>query len=484
MKARWILFIMATAIFFSCYRLVRSSGGGQRAEAEPGRRANSRDIALPEGYQIEVVAEGLTFPTGIAFDSQGIAYVTEAGYSYGEVFKVPRLIRLSPAGEHQIIAEGENNGPWNGLYFHEGYFYIAEGGQMKGGRILRVDLQGNIAILLEGLPGMGDHHTNGPVVHDGFVYFGQGTATNSSVVGEDNLGFGWLSRFPDFHDIPCRDIVLAGTNYETADLLSTGSQQRVQTGAFLPFGTPSHAGQLIRGRVPCSGSLLRIPLQGGEPQLVAWGFRNPFGLAFDPSGQLFVTDNGYDNRGSRPVWGTGDYLWRAQQDAWYGWPDFAGGLFLAEGPIRVPGKGRPARILAEFPSDPPQPAAVLGVHSSSNGFDFSRSDDFGFFGEAFIAQFGDLAPEVGKVMNPVGFKVVRVNTRTGVVRDFAINKKENAPASKLGNAGLERPTAARFSPDGRHLYVVDFGVMLVTDQGPHPLEKTGVIWRISKTSRP
>jgi hypothetical protein len=49
-------------------------------------------------------------------------------------------------------------------------------------------------------------------------------------------------------------------------------------------------------------------------ELVAWGFRNPFGLAFASGGALFVTDNGYDDRGSRAVWGTGDYLWDVVTD--------------------------------------------------------------------------------------------------------------------------------------------------------------------------
>jgi hypothetical protein len=51
---------------------------------------------------------------------------------------------------------------------------------------LRIDLHGSIMPLVEGLPSLGDHHTDGPVIGpDGFLYFGQGTATNS-VVGEDN----------------------------------------------------------------------------------------------------------------------------------------------------------------------------------------------------------------------------------------------------------------------------------------------------------
>ena len=46
-------------------------------------------------------------------------------------------------------------------------------------------------------------------------------------------------------------------------------------------------------------------------------------------------------------------------------------------------------------------AAKLGVHSSSDGLDFSRSESFGHVGEAFVAQFGDMAPGAGKVWRSV-----------------------------------------------------------------------------------
>ena len=45
-------------------------------------------------------------------------------------------------------------------------------------------------------PAYGDHHTNGPVIKDGYIYFSTGTATNAGVVGPDNAEFGWLKRFP------------------------------------------------------------------------------------------------------------------------------------------------------------------------------------------------------------------------------------------------------------------------------------------------
>jgi DNA-binding beta-propeller fold protein YncE len=84
-------------------------------------------------------------------------------------------------------------------------------------------------------------------------------------------------------------------------------------------------------------------------------------------------------------------------------------------------------------------------------------------------------------MAPVGFKIVRVNVETGIIRDFATNKgKKNGPASRLGTGGLERPVSVVFSPDGAALYVVDFGVMKMTEMGPQPQTRTGSIWRITK----
>ena len=235
---------------------------------------------------------------------------------------------------------------------------------------------------------------------------------------------------------------------------------------------------MSKGAIPCGGAVFRVPPEGGELELVAWGFRNPFGLAFSPDGQLYVTDNGYDVRGSRPAWGTGDYLWRVEEGLWHGWPDFAGGVPLEE--FEPPGHDAPSFVLAEHPNEPPRPAALLGVHSSSNGLDFSRSAAFGYEGDAFIAQFGDMAPQVGKVLAPVGYQIVRVDVGEGVVYGFAENRAGEGPASKVGGGGLERPVSARFSPDGAALYVVDFGVMTMSEDGPIPRPGTGVLWRITR----
>jgi glucose/arabinose dehydrogenase len=475
-------FLGLTLVLFlsACFPAVPSRGGGQ-TEFQPPREVDAADVALPDGYQIEVVATGLTFPSGVAFDDEGRPYVIEAGYSYGEAWATPRLLRIEADGSATVVAEGENP-PWNGVDFANGSFYVAEGGQVGGGRLLRISQDGETSVLLEGLPGLGDHHTNGPAVGpDGMLYFGQGTATNSAVVGPDNADFGWLHRHPEFHDTPCQDITLTGVNFESPNPLTDDPEDEVVTGAYSPFGKATEEGQLVQGEVPCTGAVLRVALEGGEPELVAWGFRNPFGLAFDGQGRLFVTDNSYDDRGSRPVFGTGDLLWRVEEGGWYGWPDFHGNRPLTDADqYRVPGEKPPGFLLAEHPTEPPEPVALLGVHSSSNGLDFSPGPEFGFEGHAFIPEFGDMAPGAGKVVAPVGFKVTRVDVETGLIEDFAVNNDPTGPASRTGLAGLERPVAVRFSPDGSSLYVVDFGVMTMIEQGPVPHPETGVLWRITR----
>lgn len=471
----------------ACYRMLPNRGGGPTDIPPAGpvaktgaRPVDARDLALPEGYSAEVVATGLTFPTSITFDDRGGIYVTEAGYAYGEKFLEPRLLEIRPDGTTRTVFAGENP-PWNSVTWHDGAFLLSEGGQVKGGRIVRVTPDGERTVLVQDLPSLGDHHTDSVVVgKDGWIYFSQGTATNSAVVGVDNYDFGWLKRFPDFHDRPCEDVTLTGENFTSKNPLTEDPDDEAVTGAYKPFNVASRKGEVIPGVVPCNGAVMRVRPEGGPVELVAWGFRNPFGLSFGPDGSLWVTDNGYDMRGSRPVFGAADWLWKVEPGRWYGWPDFAGGRNLDDERFEVLNKPRPPRLLAKHRDTPRPAAAFFGVHSSSNGFDFSRNPAFGHVGQAFVAQFGDMSPDTGRVYGPVGFKIVRVDPATGVIEPFATNRKGSGPASKLETGGIERPVSARFDPSGTSLYVVDFGVMDMREDGPLPVERTGVVWRITR----
>jgi hypothetical protein len=483
MKRALIIVTIAVVILplNGCYRMHASKGGGQIGNV-PERNVNPSDVAVPAGFTIQPIATKLNMPTAVTFDDEGNLYVIEAGYCYGEVWAEPRLLKVDATGKTTVIAKGARNGPWTGIAWYKGAFYVAEGGALEGGKILRITKSGAVTSVIEKLPSIGDHHTNGPAIKDDYIYFGQGTATNSAVVGEDNKEFGWLLRQKNFHDIPCKDVILTGQNYTTPNVLTDDPNDQVSTGAYSPFGDSTQPGQTIKGAVPCSGAIMRVPVSGGNAELVAWGLRNPFGVAFSPEGKLFITENGFDDRGSRPVWGTGDVLWEIRDNTWYGWPDFAEGKPVSgDEEFKAPGKDAVKPLLQQFPNTPPKPSAIFGVHASANGFDFSTSNSFGYNGEAFVAEFGDMAPKTGKVEFPTGFKVVRVDVNTGVVRDFAINKgRRNGPASWLKTAGLERPVSAKFDPTGKALYVVDFGQLKMTSKGPEVQMNTGIIWKIAK----
>src|SRR5438876_10253109 len=167
--------------------------------------------------RFELVADGFSFPTSLTFDEIGTAYVAESGLPFGGAPAGGRIWRLGPDGIRSLLAEGLRP-PVNGLTFHQGSLYVSEGGHP--GRISRLDLDKQLTVILDNLPGPGNYHTNmvafGP---EGKLYFSQGAMTNTGIVGLDSYEMGWLRRLPHAHDIPGHDIVLTGVNAETQDPL-------------------------------------------------------------------------------------------------------------------------------------------------------------------------------------------------------------------------------------------------------------------------
>jgi len=69
-----------------------------------------------------------------------------------------------------------------------------------------------------------------------------------------------------------------------------------------------------------SGKVMRVHVDGSGREVVAWGFRNPQGLAFDSMGRLYVSNNG-------PTGDLGlccnDEVDLVQRGGFYGWPEWA-----------------------------------------------------------------------------------------------------------------------------------------------------------------
>lgn len=427
------------------------------------RKLNPDDIALPSSHRIDVFAEGLTCPINLVFTPDGEMLLADAGVSDGNG-KVLKYV----LDRFVVVADGFTP-PLTGINYHQNYIYVS-----YRGAIAIIKTNGHKEDVLTGLPSYGDHHNNQVVFgKDGRMYFGQGTATNSGVVGEDNK---WVKQHPYFHDYPGKSIRLVGENFITDDIRTpTAIGERTYTGAYAPFGVSSKPNEKVKGIIPASGSVLRANPDGSELELVAWGLRNPFRMKFDRQHRLYSTNHGMDERGSRPVANSPDEFQFIRPKAWYGFPDYTGGLPVSLPRFKPQGQQQPFLLLTKHPMIPPSPIAVFPPHSAAMGFDFNYNPDFGPVGDVYVAEYGPGRP--GPTPTPrLGHRVSRIEMVTGRIKTFAANRSGYS-ATVTGEGGFECPIDVVFGPDG-DMYVVDMGVPLA---GEGFLPKSGAIWRISRT---
>jgi glucose/arabinose dehydrogenase len=542
---------------------------------------NGEDIMVPAGYQVSVFAQGLNFPTGIAFRGnaqQFKVYVLESGHglpskcneqtnpAFGGVFSpanpmTPDILVFDqdgnklagPLGKPTALDASNTGfqaeGPAIDLAFEHGFqggrLFATDsnqathgGGQNNSSRIVTVDPDsGVVTPFITDLP-TGDHPAEQLAFKGGWLYWSQGSTTNSGVVGRDNNG--GLNQ----PDIPCQDIVLSDNTFPSGPCIDTDCTGGVHTSGYSPFGTvdpggtvKAFTGALHQG--VCDGAILRTPLHTGDPahpiEPVSWGYRNPYGIRFAPPDHtlkdgLFVTENGEDERGARPTNNAPDRLALAQQHPdgspdYHGWPDRFGFLDSTQAVFNP--LGGPGDDLCTDPPNPPSPAciplvlantvpvkpvlahppqaitaplalepadvAVVGVDFVPEAFVsgvvqrgaalIAREGDFGF-----SASNGE--PEAGHDVELVNFSKPGAPLQLSQQR-FAHNTTFDQ-AFTDGIRGINRPTNLRFGPD-HCAYLVDYGAVRDFGQsdpatkfqvaGDGPLVQipgTGVIWKICK----
>src|SRR5262249_24519613 len=315
-------------------------------------------------------------------------------------------------------------------------------GQNNSSRIVTVDIKtGKVTPVITELP-TGDHPTEQLAFKGNFIYWSQGSTTNSGVVGRDNGGGA------NQQDIPCQDIVLSDNVFDSGG--------GVFTSGYSPFGTQRKEGTVRAFESAlhhgvCDGAILRARLDTAHPETTiepfSWGYRNGYPIRFAPQnhalkGGLLVGEDGADERGARPSNNAPDALHLAQQNPdgtpdYHGWPDRFGFLpssqavfnpvggpgddLCAPDPTNPPSMCTPASLATILKEDvpirdvlkfPPQqitsPLALEAADSSFTGIDFvpnsfvsgpvgrgaalySLEGDFGFS----KANATEPAPEVG-----------------------------------------------------------------------------------------
>jgi hypothetical protein len=355
-------------------------------------------IDLPEGFTASVFVSGLNMPTGIAFRGEASnfqVYVLESGHGLpsvcndetlwpGGVFaannpftpdilvfnKNGRLIR-GPLGKPTPNGGGfQPSGPAVDIGFVRGFdggrLFATDSnqsthehnGQNNSSRIAIVNpMTGHVTPFITNLP-TGDHPTEQLAFKDGWIYWSQGSTTNSGVVGKDNGGGQNQS------DIPCQAITLSD------NVFSSGGG--VFTSGYSPFGVTNKGGTIpaffnsFTGQVRqgvCDGAILRAQLSNpNNIEAFSWGYRNGYAIRFPPAdhplaGGIIVGEDGADERGARPSNNAPDaiHLGRPNPDGspdYHGWPDRFGFLPSSQAVFNPIG-GTSDDLCVPDPSNPP-----------------------------------------------------------------------------------------------------------------------------------
>jgi glucose/arabinose dehydrogenase len=477
---------------------------------------------LPPGYTIEPVAWNLTLPGPMTADDKGNLYLAIVGYAYGQIKSTPMIVKIDPSGNTTILVDRFLFEPISDIKFNKnnGLIYVSH-----RAIISTVDPNtGVVKDLVVGLPQVDSgSHPQGQIAFgpDGRVYFTTGTATNSGVVDKSDLAFGWLKVMPQMHDIPGQDVTLTGQNFESKDLLHPQNQANATTGAFVPFGTSTSPGQMIKGNATCTGCLLSINPDGSDLRLHAWGLRSPFGMALDgDNNKLYITNNGADDKGIRPITNDTDNVYtfdlnsvstatsttttsnRTSSNAtstsatgansssnliWYGWPDFFGnGEPVTDAKFGMSKNlARPHQFLIQNHPQVTMPFTELGVGPGVTQLAYINSTAFIQTPSILSGEFGIAVPinhDIRVNGRIIGQKIVSINPMDGNVTDF-LSLKE--PDNSF------RPVALAFNEQENALYISSIGkveIRTTTDKGgnlpmpvvwPYPL--TGVIWKVTYT---
>jgi glucose/arabinose dehydrogenase len=463
------------------------------------RPIDRKIVEYPDGFQLETFMTNLTCPTGMCFDdATGALIVAEGGIDGRD----PRIFAIRPDKTIQwiypvgtripIVEPGFRiYGPVGGIIAWRGKIYVSHRDANDMGVITQFDYNGNHKTIIAGLPAQGDYGVTdlaiSPPPLEPRLYFGMGAATNSGVVGLDNWEEGWVRTHRQACDVPYQQVNLWGFRFDVPNPeASIFSPSSLVTVPFQPLGKSdvlSIPGAQFPIQKP-TGAIMSVALDGGDPKLEAWGVRDPAGLLIDPEfGGIYVTDQGMELRGTRPVDKDPDALYElsGEPGLWLGFPDYSRIFEPIDLPKYQPeswmlaGTGYPsisfvidhekshlnapdAGQLVKAQFDWQSGAGKMAQIPKTGPFHIPKYD-----GQILVAMWGDRAP-FSTSGRPIpapwpGYRIGRVDPNSHTVSGFIFNTL-GGPASELSDGrgqGIERPVDVKFSPDGQALYVLDFG---------------------------
>jgi len=517
------------------------SATGQWAKRTPVTPDPSK-VVVPQGYKVGVFKAGLDTPASATVDKDGNLWVTISGVLLGspeaDEFEKPHVKIFDKDGKLlREVGKGLFKTVMNEIGFcaENGKTYIPEYGE----KIWEMDgVNAEPKLIIKDLF-MGDHRNGGITCKDGYIYFALGFPSNTGFADPDNHGWTDIPRDPFWvkhqdghgttpHDPVCRDIVHTGLNVKSSD--------GRMTGALLPVGVPATPGMIIKARVPCGGSVMRVKMtdQDGDGiyphekmEVYAMGFRNQAGVAFGPAGTkwanaLAVTDNGANDLGHRRIANAPEKLFivtEKGQDA--GYPDKEGFLFVTGkryawqayrgNPVDRP---LPQLYVGDKPFAPKPPpykfqlhvdgargVPLIAANPNPNGYinpvlewDTNNPIDgiawsarnFGADNNLFGAVFGilDTGPESLVPTWPLILRIEFLEPAGVKWSAFAQNIEPgpNAYQKPQNRGGLERPNKVVFGNDGRTMYVIDYGEVFTDFQMTpqfYTVPKSGVVWTIT-----
>src|SRR5438045_4700391 len=97
---------------------------------------SAAEVSLLPGYRAEVVVSLLNYPSSITFDPMGNLYVAESGAAPGDESRPPRILRIAPGGQIDIMTDKVQT-PVKELQWHDGRLFI-----WHGEKISTVDHEG------------------------------------------------------------------------------------------------------------------------------------------------------------------------------------------------------------------------------------------------------------------------------------------------------------------------------------------------------